>query len=155
MLLRSLTFHLHDLIGVLDDFVLGLVAESVGPGLDQIKDLVFHVRLRLLLKAQRSQSFSGGSKHNNNYQLWHQLNQFLRNENRQSCNIYRKPQAPVLRKIRQANASTECVVSEVASKPRKHVTMTKQGSKTRQESWNLNHFENNDRHYKRGGSKYS
>lgn len=31
-----LTFHLHDLIGVLYNLILGLVAEGVGPGLDQI-----------------------------------------------------------------------------------------------------------------------
>lgn len=49
----NLTFHLHDLIGILDDFVLGLVAESVGPGLDQIKDLVLHVQFRLFLKHRR------------------------------------------------------------------------------------------------------
>lgn len=58
----NLTFHLHDLIGILDDFVLGLVAEGVGPGLDKIKDLVLHVRFGLFLNTEESHSLSDGLK---------------------------------------------------------------------------------------------
>lgn len=58
----KLTFHLHDLIGVLDDFVLGLVAEGVGPGLDQVKDLILHVRFGLFLNTEESYSLSDGLK---------------------------------------------------------------------------------------------
>ncbi len=61
---ESLTFHLHDLIGVLDDFVLGLVAEGVGPGLDQIKDLGLHVRFGLFLNTKVSHSVSDDLKTN-------------------------------------------------------------------------------------------
>lgn len=60
----NLTFHLHDLIGVLHDFVLGLVAEGVGPGLDQVKDLVLHIRFGLFLNTEESHSLSDGLKNN-------------------------------------------------------------------------------------------
>lgn len=50
------TFHLHDLVSVLDHFVFGLVAEGVCPGLDQVQDLVPDVRLRLLLRTAEKQS---------------------------------------------------------------------------------------------------
>ena len=50
----KLTLHLHDLVRVLNDLVLGLVAEGVCPGLDQVEDLVAHVRLGLLLGANQN-----------------------------------------------------------------------------------------------------
>lgn len=44
-----LTFNLHDLIGVLHHLVLGLVAEGVSPGLDEVQDLTADTRLHLPL----------------------------------------------------------------------------------------------------------
>ena len=47
-----LTFHFHDLIGVLDHLIFGFVAEGVGPGLDQVQDLVSDIWLCLHLKVK-------------------------------------------------------------------------------------------------------
>lgn len=44
-----LTFHFHDLISVLNHLVFGLVAEGVGPGLNQVEDLVSDIWFRLFL----------------------------------------------------------------------------------------------------------
>lgn len=47
-----LTFNLHYLIGVLHHLVLGLVAEGVSPGLDEVQDLTADTRLHLPLQRQ-------------------------------------------------------------------------------------------------------
>lgn len=44
------TFHLHDLVRVLDHLVLGLVPEGVRPGLNQVQDLVAHADFHLPLQ---------------------------------------------------------------------------------------------------------
>lgn len=46
----GLTLHLHDLVRVLDYFVLGLVPEGMRPGLDQVQDLVSDVHFYLPLQ---------------------------------------------------------------------------------------------------------
>lgn len=46
----QLTFHLHDLVRVLDHLVLGLIPESMRPGLDQIQNLVSDIYLHLPLQ---------------------------------------------------------------------------------------------------------
>lgn len=48
----KLTFHFHDLIGVLNHFIFGFVAEGVSPGLDQVKDLVSDIWFRLFLEVK-------------------------------------------------------------------------------------------------------
>lgn len=45
-----LTFHLHDLIRVLNHLVFGFIAEGVSPGLNQVQDLVSDIWFCLLLE---------------------------------------------------------------------------------------------------------
>lgn len=45
----SLTFHFHDLVGVLNHLIFGFVAEGMSPGLDQVQDLVSDIWFRLFL----------------------------------------------------------------------------------------------------------
>lgn len=52
-LFSPLTFHFHDLIGVLDHFIFGLIAECMCPGLNQIEDLIPDICFHLFLKVRQ------------------------------------------------------------------------------------------------------
>lgn len=54
--LFTTTFHFHYLIGVLDHFIFGLVAECMRPGLNQIQDLIPDIWFRLFLKVKENMS---------------------------------------------------------------------------------------------------
>lgn len=44
-----LTFHFHDLVGVLNHLIFGFVAEGMSPGLNQVQNLVSDIWFRLFL----------------------------------------------------------------------------------------------------------
>lgn len=56
-----LTFNLHYLIGVLHHLVLGLVAEGVSPGLDEVQDLTADTRLHLPLRRKGGEKTISGN----------------------------------------------------------------------------------------------
>lgn len=47
--LSPLTFHFHDLVGVLNHLIFGFVAEGMSPGLNQVQNLVSDIWFRLFL----------------------------------------------------------------------------------------------------------